>query len=185
MNEQKDQPTPISVNIQSGDGVPSGPVRSGKKGLALGVVLLLLIVIGGLWAYQAIFKNKLNSAAVPSANPYPAGTSIQNPPVIPADFPLAALREQYKPDQVDSVTFPDGKNVITVGYNSENSLFGLLSTYTSYFKTAPWKLQSSELLQNSGVIVAKNEVGTMTVTIAPAKDNKGSRVTFSYQYTIK
>ena len=185
MNVRKEQPTPISVNVVNGEEAGKTPKGRRSKGLVWTVVVLLVIVLAGLVVYKIAMKGKLSPVGGPAANPYPAGTAIQNPVSLPVEFPQDALREKYKLDKVSTVAYPDGRTVITVAYTSENQVFGLLSTYTQYFKQSPWTLLSSQLLQDSGVVVAKNEVGQMTVTIAAAKGGQGSRVTFTYQYIIK
>lgn len=185
MNGKKESSTPISVSVV-GDS-ESGVTAKGKKsrGVLWTVVVLLTILLAVLLIYKIALKGKLSQVGQSAKNPYPAGTTIHNPTSLPAEFPQDALREKYKLDKVSTVVYPDGSTVITVAYTSENQVFGLLSTYTQYFKQSPWTLLSSQLSQESGVVVAKNEVGQMTVTIAPAKEGQGSRVTFSYQYIIK
>lgn len=185
MNEKKEQPIPISVNVVGDDETSRTLKDKKKRGLFWTMIILLTILVVGSLVYKVAIKGKLGQVGKSTINPYPAGTSIQNPVSLPAEFPQDVIREKYKLDKVNTVTYPDGKTVITVAYTSENQVFGLLSIYTQYFKQSPWTLLSSQLAQESGVVVAKNEVGQMTVTIAPAKEGQGSRVTFSYQYIIK
>ena len=100
-------------------------------------------------------KNGSGQQAV-AVNPYPAGTQLQATSTLPSNFPKDVLREQYPVEKSTIVNYPDGRTNVTVSYLSPNTVFSLLSVYTEYFKSSYWKMQSSELLQNSGVVVAKN-----------------------------
>ncbi len=149
------------------------------------LISILVFCLAAVAVYALIVSRGSKKPALPSVavNPYPAGTQLQASSTAPSDFPSDVLREQYAIEKATTVTYPDGKTNITVAYLSENNIFNLLSLYTKYFQESYWKMQSSQLLQNSGVVVAKNEVGEIAVTMAPVKSGSGSKVTFSYTYS--
>lgn len=149
------------------------------------LIAILIFCLAAVAVYALIASRGQKKEALPAVavNPYPAGTQLQASTTAPSDFPQDVLREQYAIEKATTVTYPDGKTNITVSYLSENSIFNLLSLYTKYFQESYWKMQSSQLLQNSGVVVAKNEIGEIAVTMAPAKSGTGSKVTFSYTYS--
>ncbi len=159
---------------------PSFGPSSQKKNIILpiviGGVVLLGIIIFSFMNYKGI--NPLSSSDFEKVKgvditPYDKGTDIQVYESIPAGFP-GELKVDPASVLTDSsvVTFSDGKENITVAFDSKKSVATLYEAYMSYFKSPMisvsnvWRVVYSEKKEVS-VIIADGKFGQLTISLAP------------------
>src|SRR3989344_7636037 len=95
------------------------------------IILVLAAIALALFVASAVFRNchSLKNIIKPSQSAYPPGTKIENPNEIPKEFPSGIVSASLTLTHIDTVNYPDGKEDITVAYNSAKTIGELLKFY--------------------------------------------------------
>lgn len=142
------------------------------------IILILAAIAIALFAAGAMLRGWFLLKKPQSA--YPPGTKIENPIAIPKDFPSEILASGIKFTHIDTVSYPNGKEDITVVYDSSKTINELFVYYSKLLKSKGWQIQSSQFSVNSAVILAADSLNNkLFVTVT--KNKEGDTVTFLYK----
>ncbi len=141
--------------------------RSVRITLVLVAIAVALFVVVAVLKTWAPFKNIIK----PPQSAYPPGTKINNPTAIPREFPAGIISTGLTLTHIDTVSYPNGREDITVVYNSAKTINELFVYYSKLLKSKSWTIQSSQFSVNSAVILAVNSVSNkLFVTITANKN---------------
>ncbi len=155
------------------------PVKKGHIFVPITILLLFVLAVGGY-----VFLNQKGiSLFTPSSqfkqvkgvdiSPYDKGTDVQVYDSLPAGFPGELVVDQNSTLVTSSVVVsPDGKQNITVAFDSKKNVGSLYESYMTYFKSPiisvsnTWRVVYSEKKEVS-VIISDGKFGHLTITLAP------------------
>lgn len=182
--DQNPQETNQETNLETKpETQPSG--NRPKLFIGLAVLALILILAG---VFFVVRKKKQPAQPVvqkkekPLVSAYPPGTKIENPTTVPADFPKEILTENLPFTHIDQINYPNGRESITLAYNSGKQLEEVKKLYEKSLSGLKWQLGTNSINADKTTAALTAEDGqnhSLTITIVATKE--GSRVTLKYQ----
>lgn len=147
------------------------------------IILVLAAIVLALFVVSAVLKNwyPLKNIIKPPQSAYPPGTKIDNPITVPNEFPVGIVNAGLTLTHIDTVNYPNGKEDITLAYNSTKTIGELLKFYSDLLKSKGWKIQTNQETANSGVILAVDPSNNKLFVTIVANSDGTSRVTFLYK----
>lgn len=141
-------------------------------------VVCLGIIVGAIYFIVGLIRGAPEKTITPQG--YEKGVTVDIYKSVPAGFPGGIILENKPLDYSGTVNRPDGKKVMTVSYISDKSMLDVLSDYTTSLPKKGWKIESSNISQNTAVMLVSKNSDKVFVSIAPV-GKSGVMVSFQYE----